>query len=74
MTNYRCIVTLSKGHKVLRMTRDVVAHMVSEYRRMQGQLFRSTVSVVVGGESLLMNDVKKMLFINEWTGERLEIA
>lgn len=70
MTNYRCVVTLKNGaHKILRMTRDVVAHIVSEFRKMQKNIFNDRVTVNVGGSTLLLNDVTSMRFLNEYTGE-----
>ena len=70
MTNYRCVVTLKNGaHKILRMTRDVVAHIVSEFKKMQKNIFNDRVTVNVGGSTLLLNDVTSMRFLNEYTGE-----
>lgn len=70
MTNYRCIVTLRSGaHKILRMTRDVVAHVVAEFRKMQHCIFNDRVTVNVGGYTLTLNDVTSLKFMNEYTGE-----
>lgn len=75
MTNYRCVVTLKNGaHRILRMTRDVVAHVVYHFRKMQQSIFSDRVVLTVNGQPFTLNDVKRMLFINEYTGERLEIA
>ena len=64
------MVTLKNGaHKILRMTRDVVAHIVSEFRKMQKNIFNDRVTVNVGGSTLLLNDVTSMRFLNEYTGE-----
>lgn len=70
MTNYKCIVTLRSGaHKILRMTKDVVAHVVAEFRKMQRSIFNDKKTVNVGGYTLTLNDVTCMRFMNEWTGE-----
>ncbi len=75
MTNYKAIVTLKNGgHKIMRMTRDVMAHMVSEFRKMQRSIFNDKVELSVNGSSIILNEIKALLFINEWTGERLEIV
>lgn len=75
MTNYKAIVTLKNGgHKIMRMTRDVMAHMVSEFRKMQRSIFNDKVELSVNGSCIILNEIKALLFINEWTGERLEIV
>ena len=76
MTNYRCVVTLSNGaHKIIRVTKDVMAKLVTAFRCQQRdpwltkryeQAFRDL--------ELVPRMVSKLLFINEYTGERLEIA
>lgn len=75
MTNYKCVVTLRNGaHKIVRMTKDVMAHLVSEFRKCQRDIFADRKEIVIHDVLLLLNDVKMLLFINEYTGERLEIA
>ena len=76
MTNYKCIVTLKNGaHRIVRITRDVMAHIVSEFRKFQKNIFRDVVLLELPADVVLvLNNVKKMLFINEWTGEKLEVA
>lgn len=75
MTNYKCIVTLRSGaHKLVRVTRDVMAHIVTEYRKMQRSIWRDRSVLEVNGTTLTLNDIAKMVFVNEWTGEKLEIA
>lgn len=76
MTNYRCIVTLTNGaHKIVRMTKDVMATLVTGFRKMQNEpwLTKRYVEVFKRFE-LMPSQVSKLLFINEYTGEKLEIA
>jgi len=76
MTNYKCIVTLKNGaHSIVRISRDVMAHIVSEFRKFQKSIFCDVVLLQLPADVVLvLNNVKKMLFINEWTGEKLEVA
>lgn len=76
MTNYKCIVTLANGaHKILRMTIDVMATLVTAFRANQRYpwLIKRYEDVYKKLE-LLPQQVVGLLFINEYTGERLEIA
>lgn len=76
MTNYKCIVTLTNGaHRIVRMTVDVMAKFITAFRERQRapwlckryeEFFRSL--------ELLPSQVKSLLFINEYTGERLSVA
>lgn len=76
MTNYKCIVTMKNGsHKIVRMAKNVMAHVVYEYRKFQQSIFSDIVLLELPADVYLMlNDVKSLLFINEWTGEKLEVA
>lgn len=75
MTNYKCIVTLKNGaHKLMRVTFDVMAKIVTAFREMQKCIFNDRVVLVVNGTSFTLNDIMKMVFINEYNGERLEVA
>ena len=76
MTNYKCIVTMKNGsHKIVRMAKNVMAHVVYEYRKFQQSIFNDTVLLELPADVwLILNNVKSFLFINEWTGEKLEIA
>lgn len=76
MTNYKCIVTMKNGsHKIVRMAKNVMAHIVYEYRKFQQSIFNDIVLLELPADVwLILNNVKSFLFINEWTGERLEIA
>ena len=76
MTIYKCIVTLTNGcHVIKRINEDVVAILAYAFRRKQNDpwlteryenLFKSL--------ELIPRTIEKMLFINEYTGERLELA
>lgn len=76
MTNYKCIVTMKNGsHKIVRMAKNVMAHVVYEFRKFQQNIFSDIVLLELPADVYLMlNDVKSLLFINEWTGEKLEVA
>lgn len=76
MTNYKCIVTLKNGaHKIVRMTKDVMARLVVAFRKNQRdpwltERYENTFQ----SYGLNPAQVLKLLFINEYTGEKLEIA
>ena len=76
MTNYRCVVTLKNGaHKIVRMTKDVMARLVTAFRKAQTcpwltKRYEDTYKEF----GLTPQNVIRLLFINEYTGERLEIA
>lgn len=75
MENYKCIIALNNGaKKILRGGTDVVAHIVCEFRKFQRSIFNDAVKLTIQGVTFVLNDVKSFLFINEWTGERLEIS
>lgn len=76
MTNYKCIVTLHNGaHKIARMTKSTVACLATGFRNMQGGILtRRYGDALKAAAGLSSRQVKSFLFINEWTGERLEIA
>ena len=76
MTNYKCIVTLKNGsHKIVRMTKDVVAHVVTEFRKFQSSIFKDVVLLELANETfLVLNNIRQFVFINEYTGEKLEVA
>lgn len=66
---YKLVVTLRNGaHKILRMSREVVAHIVSLYGKMQRDIFCTQYSVEIGGESLILNDCSRLRFLDERTG------
>ena len=70
MTVYKVIVTLKNGsHRIMRATKDIVAHIVTEFRKMQHNIFNDVVCVVVNGTVLVLNDCENMKFINEYTRE-----
>ena len=71
MTNYRTIVTFKNGtHKILRMTRDLVAKFVTLFREMQKSLFNDLYAWnMPGDEYLLMNRISNVKFIDEYTGD-----
>jgi len=76
MTNYKCIVTLKNGaHKIVRMTKDVVAKLVTAFRKQQNDPWLTErYEQVFAHFELTPSQVLKLLFINEYTGERLEVA
>lgn len=75
MATFRTIVSLKNGgHKTERVGKDIMAHLVTEFRKMQRQLFNNRIEISVNGTYYTLNDIKSLLFINEWTGERLEIC
>lgn len=76
MTNYRCIVTLKNGaHKIMRMTKDVMARLTYGFRRSQTDPWLcKRYEDIFRQFELKASEVAKMLFINEYTGERLEIV
>lgn len=48
---------------------ETMAHVVSEWRKLRTQIFNDAKSVVIYGESLVLNEIVGMKFINEYTGE-----
>lgn len=76
MTNYKCIVTLRNGaHRIVRMTIDVVATLVTAFRRKQSDPWLSPrYEEVFRRFGLDSSIVSALLFINEYSGERLEIC
>ena len=72
MTNYRTIVTLSSGaHKILRLSYEQVARVVSEVRKFQNALFREVRQITLNGVTLCLNEILRVKFINEYTREEL---
>lgn len=73
---FRCVVTLRNGaHKIVRMTVDVMAKLTYAFRRKQSDPWLTErYEDVFRQFELLPSQVVKLLFINEYTGERLEIA
>ena len=73
MTNYKTIVTFENGtHRILRMTRDLVAKFVTLFREMQRNPYNDLYAWnVPGDEYLLMNGISNVRFINEYTGDEL---
>lgn len=72
-------MTLSNGaHKILRMTRDIVAKLVTAFRMNQSSLFKNSLpkryADVFKQFELLPSQVKELLFTNEYTGEKLRVA
>ena len=73
MTYFKAIVTLKNGaHKIIRMSREMVAHIVTEFRKMQHNIFNDVVIIEAAAEEFLcLNDIKSCKFINEYTREEL---
>ena len=72
MTNYRTIVRLSNGlHKTLRLDKSQVAHVVSEWRKFQRNIFREIVTLNLNDTKLCLNEILSFKFINEYTHEEL---
>lgn len=76
MSNYKCLVTDKQGHKkMVRVTRAIMAHIIAKFREYQQNIFNDIVLCQVFDDLVLvLNNVKEFLFIDERTGERLEIA
>jgi len=76
MTNYKCIVTLKNGaHRIVRMTKDVMATLTYAFRRNQSDPWLTKrYADVFKRFDLLPSQIASLLFINEYTGERLEVA
>ena len=76
MTNYKCIVTLRSGaHKIVRMTKDVMARLVMAFRKNQTDPWLTRrYEETFENLGLTPGQVIRLLFINEFTGEKLEIA
>ena len=71
MTHYKTIVTLKNGtHKILRLTKDMVAKFVYNFRQMQRNIFGDRIYLwsLYDDEYLVMNQVASCKFINERTG------
>jgi hypothetical protein len=64
--------------KIFRGSVEFVAHVVSEYRKFQKSksIFdKEEVKLGIYDDlKLTLNDISRFLFINEQTGERLEIS
>ncbi len=72
MTYFRTIVELSNGcHKILRLTRDQVAHVVYEVNKFRRSIFRDVVEITLNGITLCLNEILSWKFINEYTREEL---
>lgn len=71
MTNYKTIVTFKNGtHRIIRMTRDLVAKFVYMFREMQRNPFMDVyLWHLCDDEYMNMNVVSRVKFINEYTGE-----
>ena len=71
MTNYKAIVTFKNGtHRIIRMTRNLVAKFVYMFREMQRNPFMDIyLWPLFDNEFMLMNGVSNTKFINEYTGE-----
>lgn len=69
---FKLVVTLRNGaHKILRMSREVVAHIVSLYGKMRKEIIfldQKIYSVEIGGELLVLNDCSRLRFLDERTG------
>lgn len=75
MTYFKCIATLENGaHKIVRVTRDVMATLVFGFRSLQGGVQVRHYKETAERLGLDWLRVHKMLFINEYTHDRLEIA
>ena len=71
VTNHNTLVTFRNGtHKILRMTRDLVAKFVYIFREMQKKPFGELyLWPLYDNEAMNMNAVSSVKFINEYTGE-----
>lgn len=72
MTYFRTIVELTNGcHKILRLSRDQVAHVVYEVNKFRKSIFREIVEITLNGITLCLNEILSWKFINEYTREEL---
>ena len=63
---------LSNGcHKILRLSRDQVAHVVYEVNKFRRSIFRDVVEITLNGMTLCLNEILSWKFINEYTREEL---
>ena len=70
MTYYKTIVGLTNGrHKILRLQKNEVAHVVTEVRKFKNSIFREVVKITLNGCVLCLNEILSWKFINEYTGE-----
>lgn len=70
MVKFKAIVTLNDGgHKILRMTKEMVASFVYAFRMMQQDFLRVHLWNYVGSEYLIMNGVVSCKFIFENNGQ-----
>lgn len=73
MTYYKTILTLKNGrHKILRLMRAEVAHVVSEVRKFRTALFRDDErELTICGVTFTLCEIISWKFINEYTREEL---
>jgi hypothetical protein len=73
MTNYKAIVTFNNGtHRIIRMTRDLVAKFVTIFREMQRTPYKDLYAWNISGdEYMLMNGIRSVKFIDEYRGSEL---
>lgn len=76
MTIFKCIVTLTCGeHRVKRFNRDMVEKLSYAFRCKQRDPWLNERNANTFRQlSLQPKTVKELLFINEYTGERLQLA
>ena len=70
MTYYKAIVTMKNGvHKIVRLTYLQVAHVVSEVRKFNQNIFRDVVEITLNGVTLCLNEILSWRIFNEYTRE-----
>ncbi|UKK52692.1 hypothetical protein [Prevotella sp. E2-28] len=76
MTVFKCIVTLKNGsHTIKRFNRDIVEKLAYAFRcKQRDPWLRERYANLFKSLDLIPQLVTKLLFINEYTGERLELA
>lgn len=75
MTYYKLIAENHDGsHKIAKVTKDVMATLVFGFRCMQEGVLTKRFKDAAESIGLAWLGVHKMLFINMYTGDRLEIA
>lgn len=75
MTYYKVVAENHDGsHKIAKVTRDVMASLIFGFRCLQEGVQTRRYKEIAESVGLSWLSVHKMLFINLYTGERLEVA
>lgn len=76
MTIFKCIVTLKSGaKKIVRMNSDIVDYIRAQYEQFKKSIWREIVFLKIFDDCIIvLNDVLKFVFVNEYTHEKTELA